>query len=337
MKVRGNGMNKKTMALLLCFLLLLGSFGGCGKQKENESFKIVCTVFPVYEWVSNIVGDAPDAEVILLIDNGTDLHSYEPTTQDIVQLLSADLVVYIGGTSETWVEQTLARRQDGEYRTLDLKAADGVTLRQISAESVLEEESETHSHSHGHSHEHTHGSEDEHLWLSLRNAAACSTAIAQALEDMDAERADVYQKNRETYVARLNELDALYTATVAEADCPTMLFADRFPFVYLAEDYGIRYVAAFEGCTTETDATPETILHLAEHADEWGLQYIFVTETSDFALAQSVRNATAHGEQEIVCLDSMQAVTQNRIREGETYLGIMEQNLRVLQRVFGAE
>lgn len=326
-------MKNKIIALLLCLLLLpVGAFG-CGRREEDRSVKIVCTLFPLYEWTKNVVGELPGVEVSLLIDNGTDLHSYEPTTHDIVELLSADLVVYIGSASETWVEQTLARRDADSYTALDLRRSEGVTLHHISAESVVAEEA--HDHEHGHTHDH--GSEDEHLWLSLRNAAACTTAIADAIGGIDAERAEQYRANGAAYAVQLAELDARYAQAVAEAEAPTMLFADRFPFVYLAEDYGIRYVAAFEGCTTETDATPATILHLAEHADEWRLGCIFVTETSDRALAQSVQRAAKGGDRAIVCLDSMQAVTRKRMDSGVTYLGIMEQNLQVLQDAFARD
>lgn len=331
-------MGKTIIALVLCVLLTVGALTGCAQREKDETLRIVCTIFPLYEWTRGIVGDAEGVEVILLIDNGTDSHSYQPTTEDIVHVMSADLVLYVGSQNESWVERTLSRREDGAYTAMDMRYAEGVTLRNISAESIVAtDDGHSHGHGHGHEHGHTHGSTDEHLWLSLRNAVACGEAITRTLCALDEEAAEDYRARWGEYSRKLLELDQAYAETLTSAQSPTMLFADRFPFVYLAEDYGIRYVAAFEGCTTEADASPATILHLAEHADEWGLRYIFVTESSDGELASSVRRATRRKDQEIVVLDSMQNLTASRIEAGETYLGIMERNLKTLQTVFSSD
>lgn len=327
-------MIKKWLAATLVLCALLLCVAGCGRREEDDTVKIVCTVFPLYEWARNIVGDAENVEVVWLVRNGTDVHSYQPTTADIVEMISCDLLLYVGGESDTWVEECLKNREDDDRVMLDLSQAEGVTLRQVTAESIVSEEEEHHhTHHHGHDHDHTQGSADEHIWLSLRNAVACGTAIADALCELDSEREESYRDNLQAYTQRLQDLDAAYTEAVAAAREPTLLFADRFPFVYLAEDYGLRYVAAFEGCTTEAEATPDTIIHLAEHADEWDLGWIMTTESSDGKLAQSVIQATKEKNQTVAVLDSMQSVNERDVETGATYLGIMERNLEVLRRV----
>jgi zinc transport system substrate-binding protein len=325
-------MIKKWLALILACLLLLPLAAGCGREDREDTVKVVCTVFPLYEWARNIVGDTEGVEVVWLVKNGADLHSYQPTTADVVEMISCDLLLYVGGDSETWVEACLKNRDDGDRVMLDLREAEGVVLRKTSAESILEEDA---SHGHGHDHDHDHGAHatDEHIWLSLDNAEACSLAITEALCDIDGENAQAYRANADTYVAQLEALDEAYRTTVAKASEPRLLFADRFPFVYLAEAYGIRYVAAFEGCSTESEVTPDTLIHLAEHVDEWGLEWILTTEASDGTLARGVIGATKEKNQRIAVLHSMQSVEAREAERGATYLGIMERNLEVLQGV----
>ncbi len=325
-------MIKKSLAVLLALCLLLVSIGGCGQRRERETVKIVCTVFPVYDWAKQIVGDTEGVELVLLVRNGTDVHSYQPTTADIVEMISCDLLLYVGGDSETWVEDCLKNRESDHRVMLDLSQAEGVTLRQVSAESIVSGD-HSHDHAHGHEHDHAEGSTDEHIWLSLRNAMACSAAIADAICALDGAREEQYRSNLKVYTERLQALDAAYAEAISSAKEPTLLFADRFPFVYLAEDYGLRYVAAFEGCTTEAEATPDTIIHLAEHVDEWDLSWILTTESSDGKLAGSVVQATKTKDQQIVSLDSMQSVNEQEIQRGVTYLAIMERNLKVLRQV----
>lgn len=325
-------MRKRVFSVLLALCLLLGMFSGCAARKDDDTLTVVCTVFPIYEWARNVVGSVEGIEVILLVGSGTDLHSYQPTTKDMIGMISADLLVYIGGDSETWVEESLKSREGEERMLLNLRDADGVTLRVTSAESIVEE----HEHSHGHDqgHDHDRGAVDEHLWLSLSNAVACTEAIVDALCALDPANAGIYESQGLAYTQELLDLDAAYAETVALASEPTLLFADRFPFVYLAEEYGIRYVAAHAGCSSETDATPSTVIHLAEHVDEWDLRTVCVTESSDTSLAKSVIRATKKKDQSIVVLDSMQSVTYTDVEDGETYLGIMEKNRLLLHGIF---
>ena len=319
---------KRIVALALCLLLCAPALGACSRVAQDDGLSIVCTVFPFYDWTREIVSDAEGVELTLLVGNGGDAHSYQPSAEDIVRIRRADLVIYAGGESDAWVEQALRQSGKQESQSLRLYDAEGVTLRHISQESVLSEE---HDHDHGHDCE---DDIDEHIWLSLDNAAACVRTITEAICTADAARETAYRENAEDYLARLQTLREGYAELAREADRLFLLFADRFPFVYLAEEYGMDYVAAFRGCTTDTDADPDTIIRLARAADENGVRAILVTESSDGALAEAVRRATAGKDQVIVALDSLQSVSESDRAAGVTYLSVMEKNLEMLRQTF---
>ncbi len=309
--------------LLLLVALLLPALTACDREKKDE-LTVVCTVFPLYDWVSNVVGEVDGIRVILSVENGTDLHSFQPTAANIMDIADCDLLICLGTASERWVSEAVASNPSENRRVLKVSEAEGITQRQIALASVCEEDG------HDHGHDHSHGEVDEHLWLSLANAQAAVSVIADSLSAIDGEHAEQYRKNAAAYGDSLSALDEKYRETIEKASCKTLLFADRFPFVYLAEDYGLSYVAAFRGCTTETDADSDTIIRLATAADEHGLSYIMITERSDRALAESVIRATAAKDQQILALDSMQSVTARDRASGTTYLSVMEANLAVL-------
>ncbi|MBQ8849639.1 MAG: zinc ABC transporter substrate-binding protein [Clostridia bacterium] len=310
-------MKKRIIAIILCALALIGALSGC--EVEDEKLTVLCTVFPVYDWVRAVVGESKNIEVKLLVSDGADLHSFQPTAKDAISIKSADLVVRVGGADDSFVNELVTESAD-----LRLMEAEGVTLRHMSVSSEHSREDE-HEGSHGHEH-----AVDEHIWLSLKNASACVDAICEAVCELDAEGAEVYRENTEDYINSLNALDAAYSEAIANIDTPRMIFADRFPFVYMTEDYGIEYEAAFEGCTTDAEAGFDTVLRLASRAEEWGLSYVFVTESSDGKLARSVSEAVSDGTLTTVTLNSMQSLTSADIAAGESYLGIAQKNLAVL-------
>ena len=175
------------------------------------------------------------------------------------------------------------------------------------------------------------GALDEHIWLSLKNASVCTDAIADALASLDPTNAESYAANAASYRAKLAALDDAYAAAVSAAPQKTLLFGDRFPFRYLADDYGLSYYAAFAGCSAETEANFETILFLAGKVDALSLHTVLVIDGSDRKIAETVVRSTATQDQAIRSLDSMQSVTQQEADAGETYLAVMERNLAVLR------
>lgn len=311
---------KRYLALLLALLLVFPLCFGCAKKDGSDKLQILCTVFPLYDWVKNVVGDSETVEVSLLVSSGSDLHSYQPSAEDMMKIASADLFFFVGGPSDAWIEEALQTQASETRVDINMTEIPEIRLREICSDSADEH------------HGHEHGALDEHLWLSLENAMIASSYVCEILCELDETAAESYRNNLTNYEASLHSLDEEYTQMVAAVRDPMILCADRFPFVYLAEDYGIRYISAFEGCSTDANATPDTVLRLANALDEYGLQAIVVTERSDEQLAKSIRAASRSKDQVILSLDSMQSVTGEEIEEGTSYLTIMKKNLETLRQ-----
>jgi zinc transport system substrate-binding protein len=325
---------KKITALLLALFMLVGVLAGCGKQNDTnqtDKLSIVTTIFPEYDWVREILGDKADnAEITMLLDNGVDLHSYQPTADDIVKISDCDLFIYVGGESDEWVEDALRNAANRNMKVINLLEVlgDSVKTEEI-VEGMQEEE-----HEHEDAEEHEHEEEaDEHVWLSLKNAKMLVRVISKALQELDPDNKDIYAANADAYVKKLSALDAEYQAAVDAASNKTILFGDRFPFRYLVDDYGLRYYAAFVGCSTETEAGFETISFLAKRVDELKLPCVLTIEGAQHKIAETiVRNTTAKN-QRVLTMDSMQSTTSKDVKNGTTYLSVMEKNLSVLKEV----
>ena len=309
---------KRIIVLLLSALMVLSVLSGCDKKNDNDNkLKVVTTTFPIYDWVKEILKDE-DVDVSLLQDNGVDLHSYEPTVDDIAKINNADVFMYVGGESDEWVESVLESN----------KNVRAVNLLEVLGDSVkLEEELEGVEHDHEHDHE-DEEEYDEHVWLSLRNAKKCVEAIKDVLCELDSSNADRYEKNAEEYIEKLELLDQKYMEVVDKARNDTLVFGDRFPFRYLVDDYNLNYYAAFVGCSTESEASFNTITFLAKKLDELGLTSILTIEGNNHKIAETIIKNTENKNQEILTLNSM----QGSIFEGDTYLSIMENNLEVLKK-----
>lgn len=308
---------KKYSALILSVIVAVLSLSSCAKPfetnadsgKRPENIKIVTTIFPIYDWVRNITGSD---DVICLNGNGSDMHSFEPTVGDIADLSDADVFIYIGGESDAWVENAVKASKNTELvrialidkiTALDEEIIDGMDAR--------EEEQAV----------------DEHIWLSLKKARECVSLIAETLSEADGTNAEKYKKNADNYNSELEYLDSLYSEAVSDAKRNVLLFADRFPFRYLTEDYNLEYFAAFPGCSAESEASFETMSFLIEKARELSLQYIMVLDGSDGKIAETVSEETGA---EILTLNSCQSISKNEIDGGITYYSIMEQNLETL-------
>ena len=306
---------KRFLSLLLAALLLLSAgCGAAGAPARSGAVSVVVTVFPAYDWVRAILGDS-DADVTLLMDSGVDMHSFQPSAADIVKVSSCDLFVYVGGPSDEWAEDAIAEAVNPDMVVLDLIALLGDrAVEEELAEGMTAEAEED-------------GPEtDEHIWLSLRNAAACCRAVADALAELDPAGAEKYAANADAYIAELDRLDGEYAAMTESAAHDTLLFADRFPFRYLTDDYGLNYYAAFTGCSAETEASFETVAFLSGKLAELDLPAVLIIDGSDGRIAETIVSS-AGADVPILTLDSMQSATA---ADGSTYLGIMEQNLAVL-------
>ena len=317
---------KKLMTGVLAAFML----AGCApKQQQNTTkLKIVATTFPQYDWIREIIGkDNTNVDLQLLMKNGGDLHSYQPTAGDIANISDANLFVYVGGESDEWVDDALKEKTNKDMKVVNMMQTLGDDIDE--EEEGLEKESEDH--------DHEEIEYDEHVWLSLKRAQKIVKAIADELGELDSTNAKKYQENAEAYIAKLAALDKSYESTVNTVKNKTWIFADRMPFHYLAKDYGITTYAAFNGCSTETNASFNTIVSLAKYADELGIKHIMTIEGSDKKLAKAVIENTTTKNQDILTLNSLQSVSQSDIDKGLTYYGAMEENLKVLAQSFNTE
>lgn len=331
---------KKITVLLLALFMLVSALAGCGKQNDTnqtDKLSIVTTIFPEYDWVREILGDKADnAEITMLLDNGVDLHSYQPTADDIVKISDCDLFIYVGGESDEWVEDALRNAANGNMKVINLLEVLGDSVKTEEIVEGMQEEEHEHEdveeHEHEDAEEHEHEEEaDEHVWLSLKNAKMLVRVISKALQELDPDSKDIYAANADAYVKKLSALDAEYQTAVDAASNKTILFGDRFPFRYLVDDYGLRYYAAFVGCSAETEAGFETISFLAKRVDELKLPCVLTIEGAQHKIAETVVRNTTAKNQRVLTMDSMQSTTSKDVKNGTTYLSVMEKNLSVLK------
>ena len=390
-------MKKRIMMLTAMAVMVCGIFAGCSKPQTetkssgtksvtsttstasnksastasetktddtNKKLSVVCTIFPEYDWIRELVGDKKDNyEITYLMDKGVDLHSYQPTAEDIAKIANCDLFVYVGGESDGWVKDALKESKNDKMQVVNLLEALGNNVKEEEVVEGMQEEDE-HDHDHGkkedadHDHEHKEDADhdhehkddadhdhdhdedghhhdeveyDEHVWLSLRNASSLVNELAARLQIIDPENKDYYAGTAAEYTSKLGDLDSRYLAAVKKAKNKTVIFGDRFPFRYLVDDYGLKYYAAFVGCSAETEASFETVAFLAKKADELKLNNVLVIENSDQKIAKKIVETTKAKDQKIVEMNSMQSVTADQIADGATYLGIMEANLKALE------
>ena len=310
---------KRILVILLIPVLLFFLPSGCRPFEADGRINVVCTIFPQYDWLCRILGDNHDRiNPVLLVKNGTDMHSYQPAAADIARISSCDMLIYTGGESESWVKEVLRDKVNKNMIVIDL-------LEELGSRVKEERGSDTETQT-------IDGAvPDEHIWLSLDNAVILCRVIEEQLSLLDPENAEIYADHLTAYTMKLSELDGEYRRAVDEAYLHTLVFADRFPFIYLTGEYNLDYYAAFPGCSAETEASFETVVLLAGKIDELNLKVVLVTESSDEKLAQTIVKNTVKKNQQILRLDSMQSISLGDIAQGISYLQIMENNLKVLK------
>lgn len=313
----------KTISLMLAGLMTASMCACSFLTTSSEKLSIVTTIFPEYDWVRNIAGDNIDnIDLTLLCDNGVDMHSFQPTASDIVKISSCDVFVYVGGESDEWVEDVLKEAVNKDMKIVNLMAIlDGETVQEEIVEGMQAEDEEEGGVEY-----------DEHVWLSLNHAQRLVIEIAKAMGEADPDNRQKYDDNAEAYGVKLYELDLKYQEAVNNAGRDTLLFADRFPFRYLIDDYNLNYYAAFAGCSAETEASFDTVVFLAGKVDELGLNAVITIDSGDQAIAKTIIENTSSKNQEILVMDSMQST---KTSDNRSYVEIMESNLEVLEKALG--
>ena len=370
--------------IILTFLFGIFSFSGCGSSDKSAGAKgetpkpkliIVATIFPEYSWTKELLGShEKDVELTLLAKKGVDMHSYQPSAEDILKIANSDLFIYVGGESDKWVDKALKEGGNPKRRVLNLMKLMGNRAKveeevegmekhdhhdhdkDAHAHPKKDKQDEKHEHhdkdkhDEKHEHEKEHNKDkhddkdhhdqpeyDEHVWLSLKNADIVCKAIAEELAALDSKNAETYRANYTAYSKKMAALDAKYKEAVTKAPVKTVLFGDRFPFRYLTDDYGLQYYAAFNGCSAETEASFATVAFLAKKMDELKLPAVLTIEGRQHKLAQTIVENTKAKNQKVLSLNSMQSVTEEEIKKGITYLAVMEQNLNVFQEALQAK
>lgn len=332
---------KRLFAIITSVVLLLSLFAACSPKKGEESappsdsksstplqqgkeLSVVCSIFPQYDFCREIMGK--DASIELLLKTKVDMHNYKPSAEDILKIKNCDLFIDIGGESDEWAKDVVSSAENKKLSVLSL-----IDLVEAKTEETLEG-MEKEEHTHGEDEEEREHEKDEHVWTSLKNAEKIVRAIADKLCSLDKINAEKYQKNAKAYIEKLSTLEKQYAEVVKNAKRSTLVFADRFPFRYLADDYSLECFAAFSGCSAETQASFETIAFLSEKVKEKELPYVLVIDGSDGSVAETV---AAQSGAKIRTLDSCQSVSDDEIKNGKSYLSIMTNNLEVLKEVLG--
>ena len=324
---------KRIISIILALSIMLfgtGAFAGeADSTKTNgNKLKIITTIFPIYDWTRCVLGDnSNNADLIMLLDSGVDLHSFQPTVDDIVNISNCDIFIYVGGESDEWVEAALRSAVNKDMIVINLLDALGDKVKEEELVEGMQGEEEEE----GAEEDEEEKEYDEHVWLSLKNAACLTERIACALTETDPANAETYRTNADAYISELEKLDAAFEAAVAQSTRDTLLFADRFPFRYLTDDYGLNYYAAFVGCSAETEASFETMVFLTNKVNELGLSVILTIEGNNKKIAHTIKSNTKTKNQRILEMNSLQSVTAADVRNGISYLSVMEANLEVLK------
>ena len=323
------------------------------EKGNSNKISIVCTTFPQYDWVKNILGEEAERfNVTLLLDNGVDMHSYQPAVKDIATAGSSNLFIYVGGESDTWVEDALKEAKNKDLKAINLMETLGNSVKEEEVVEGMQEERESLGHSHEKSSKekqeqtqkeiHENSQEinwqkeaadeepeyDEHIWLSIRNAEIMVKNIEKAIEQLDSDNAKVYQTNAENYIKKLDTLDKQYANTIQNAKYKAILFGDRFPFRYFADEYGLKYYAAFPGCASDTEPSAATMAFLINKAKEEQIPVILKMELSNENIANAIAETT-HAK--VKTFYSCHNLTAKEFADGETYLSMMKKNVETLK------
>lgn len=337
---------KRWIPLLLCALLLTGCAQTPSQPESGGRLQIVTTVFPAYDFARAAGGDL--ADVTLLLPPGAESHSYEPTPADILAVQNCDLFLYLGGESDAWVDTILSAVE-----------TQGESMRMVDCVELLEEETVEgmqaqpgHDHDHGGHEDHDHADDshddhddhddhglgavtgmDEHVWTAPRNAAAITRAVGEKLAELDTANAGLYRTNAEGYAAQIDELDGRFAAFFESQPSRTIVFGDRFPLRYFAEEYGLDYYAAFPGCGSQTEPSAATIAFLTGKVETEHIPTVWYIEFSNHLVADSI--AEAAGTQTAM-FHTCHNVSRGELEDGATYLSLMEGNLETLRQYFSA-
>lgn len=324
---------KKFLACLTAGLLLVTSLSACASRALSDSsasasnaentqkLSVVCTNFPEYDFVRQIVGDR--ADITMLLKPGAESHTYEPTPQDIITIQNSALFVYVGGDSDEWVSDVLSSMDQSKMTVF--KLMDCVDLVEEELAEGMQPEAEAESA----------GSEaeeapemDEHVWTSPANAMKIVQKLCDTLCTLDSADQDTFKSNTDAYLDQLQKLDGEFREVVENGNRKEIIVGDRFPFRYFCEEFGLKYYAAFPGCSTDTEADASTVAFLIKKVKEDKIPVVFHIELSNEQMCNSICEATGAKS---VLLNAIHNVSDSDFKAGATYLSLMEHNVEALK------
>lgn len=281
-------------------------------NKDSQKLKIISTVFPPYDLARQIAGD--NADISILLPPGSESHTYEPTAKEIIEIQNCDIFLYIGGENEQWAEKIISSNKTDSVKTVKL----------IDCVKTLEE-SDLHEEEHHEEHSHE---TDEHIWTSPKNEQLMLTAVYDAICEADPENKAVYTKNKDSYNGQLSELDKAYKEAVDNAKNKTIIMADKFPFRYLAEEYGLDFYAAFSSCSDESEPSAAAMTSLISKIKELKIPVVYYLEFSSTKVADTLCSETGASS---LMLHSCHNVSKEDLEKGISYVDLMKQNLENLK------
>lgn len=312
---------RKLLALITAVTLVLGL---CACSSESSYFesdstklKIISTVFPPYDLAKHIVGD--NAEIKILLPPGSEAHTYEPTAKEIIAIQNCDIFLYIGAENEQWADKLINSNDTSKVKIV--KLIDCVPT--LSEEDEEEHEDEHNHHDHDHEHE-----TDEHIWTSPKNARLMLSAVYNAICEVDPKNSKTYTENKDAYDEQLADLDNDYKTAVDNAKNKTIVLADKFPFRYLAHEYGLDCYAAFSSCSDESEPSVSTMIKLTKRIKENNVPVVFYLEFSSTKIADTLCDETGATK---LMLHSCHNVSKQDIENNVSYVDLMKQNLENLK------
>ena len=308
---------KRIVSVILCMTAILCLFCSCGNEdnkKDDGKLNIVTTIFPPYDFAKNVGGEY--VNVSMLLKPGMESHSYDPTPQDIIKIQECDLFIYTGGESDEWIKDILESSDRKPKKTLAMMDV-CETVREETVDGMEKDEDD--------------GDEieyDEHVWTSPKNAVHIADAIDSVLKELDKDHTDEFEKNTSEYKNKLSQLDGDFREITDNAKRKTLVFGDRFPFRYFADEYGLKYYAAFPGCSSETEPSPSTISFLINKVKAEKIPVVFSIEFSNGKVADTICESTGAKK---LTFHSCHNVTQEQFNNGVSYLSLMYDNVKALK------
>lgn len=310
------------IAIAIMFLSIV-SLSGCNKKEDNKKLKIVTSNFPSFDLARAVVKDNKNIDLKMLLKPGSDMHHFDATPKDIKDILSSDVFIYNGGESDEWIDKIL--KDIDKKKTTVIKLMD---LVKVVEEEHVEGMEEEHDHDHDHDHDEEEKEYDEHVWTSPVNAKKIVSSIKEAMIKKDEKNKNIYEKSASKYISELDKIDNEFKDIVKNAKRQEIVFGDRFPLRYFVDTYGLKYSAAFPGCSEETEASAKTIKFLINKVKDNKIPVVFHIELSDKKIASSIAKETGA---KVLEFKTAHNLSQKDFDKGVTYLDIMKDNIKVLK------